>query len=109
MNDKEELTQIQEECRHMAKMLRKLQKQEISLKSQNKILAREALNLGYHDTLIEQQTQQPQQPQQQKENKKKKQSPSKSSQVKQKRNRKVSSTCGGGNSKNAHDEKKIKK
>lgn len=52
-DEKQELAKIKEECHVMAKMLKKLQKQEISLKSQNKILAREALNLGYHDTLGE--------------------------------------------------------
>ena len=49
-NETSELAQIKEECRTMTKMLKKLQEQEISLKCQNKILAREAIHLGYNDS-----------------------------------------------------------
>jgi hypothetical protein len=49
-NEELELLQLKEECQTMAKMLKKLQEQEINLKSQNKILAREAINLGYEDS-----------------------------------------------------------
>ena len=50
LNETSKLAQIKEECRTMAKTLKKLQEQEINLKCQNKILAREAINLGYHDS-----------------------------------------------------------
>ncbi len=51
MDESKELKKIKKECQAMIKMLKHLQEQEISLKSQNKILAREALNLGYRDSL----------------------------------------------------------
>lgn len=43
---------IQKECQIMMKTLLKLQQEEISLKYQNNILAREAINLGYYDSFL---------------------------------------------------------
>jgi hypothetical protein len=44
------ISQLKEECEAMTKILKKLQREEMSLIHQNKILAREAINLGYHDS-----------------------------------------------------------
>ena len=43
--------QIQKECQTMMKILSKLQQEEQTLIYQNKILSREAINLGYYDSL----------------------------------------------------------
>ena len=45
-----ELAQIKAECQSMTKMLYTLQNTEQFLQCQNQILAREAINLGYHDS-----------------------------------------------------------
>eukprot|EP00978_Attheya_sp_CCMP212_P016522 scaffold43359_cov58-Attheya_sp.AAC.3 len=50
--DDSELTRLKSECAAMVHTLENLQKEEASLKAQNKILAREAIICGYRGTLL---------------------------------------------------------
>lgn len=49
----EELSRLQRECKAMVGLLKELEKEEVEITEQNKILAREALVCGYQPHLLE--------------------------------------------------------
>mmetsp|Transcript_25225 Transcript_25225/g.37255 ORF Transcript_25225/g.37255 Transcript_25225/m.37255 type:complete len:80 (-) Transcript_25225:117-356(-) len=49
----DELERLQRECASMVALLKQLEKEELELNQQNKILAREAVLCGYQSHLIE--------------------------------------------------------
>jgi hypothetical protein len=52
-DDDDELDRLEQECMAMVSLLKQLEKEELELLQQNKILAREALLCGYQPHLLE--------------------------------------------------------
>ena len=53
MEDSQELDRLEQECTSMICLLKELEREELELLQQNKILAREALLCGYQPHLLE--------------------------------------------------------